>query len=221
MLNKVFRKIALQLGIALQGVEGGVAQATLPSFATRPRGLVIQLPRQLGNPERIFLGDEVKLGPNSVLRAIQDSPGSWLAHPEGEQVRQRFEAEVHIGHRVTATSALQVVAHERITIEDDVMFASNVFICDGLHSYERGDLPYKYQGIFRIAPIHIGRGSWLGQNVVVMPGVTIGELAVIGANSVVTRDVPRQSVAVGSPARVIRRWDAESERWQAVTGVTG
>lgn len=215
MIERILRRLALQLGIALQDVQAGVAQATLPTFATPARGLVIQLPRQIDHPNKIYLGDDVKLGPNSVLRVLDAVPGSWLRHPEGKHVEQTFDAEIHIGHRVTATAALQVIAHERITIEDDVMFAANVFLCDGLHGYERGDVPYKYQGIFRIAPIHVGRGSWLGQNVVVMPGVTIGELSVIGANSVVTKDVPPQSIAAGAPARVLRRWDPEAERWVA------
>lgn len=205
MTDRLIRRILHKLGLS--------PTEPLPAFATEARGLVMQAPRQIGHPERIHLGDEIKLGPNSVLRAVTDSPGGWLAHPEGRHVAQSFAGEVHVGHRVTATSALQVVAHEKIVIEDDVMFASNVFVCDGLHSYERGDVPYKYQGIFRVAPIRIGRGSWIGQNVVVMPGVTIGELAVVGANSVVTKDVPPRTIVAGAPARPMRSWDDELEVW--------
>lgn len=217
MIARIKRKLAVVLGIWLQEAEGAVAQATLPRFATPAAGLVMQVPRQIGNPQLIHLGSDVKLGPNSVLRALEHLPGSWLEHPTGDHVTQTFSPELRIGDRVTATGMLQIIAHESIVIEDDVMFATNVFICDGLHGFERGDVPYKYQGIFRIAPIHIGRGSWLGQNVVVMPGVTIGACAIVGANSVVTKDVPAHSVAVGSPAKVTRRWDAASESWQSVT----
>ena len=60
------------------------------------------------------------------------------------------------------------------------------------------------QGVDRIAPVRIGRGAWLGENAVIMPGVTVGRGAVIGANAVVREDVPDYSVAVGVPARVIR-----------------
>ena len=218
MIERVTRKLAVVLGKMLHEAENAVAQATLPRFATPAEGLVIQSPRQIGNPHLIHLGSDVKLGPNSVLRALQKLPGSWLEHPEGEHVTQTFTPELRIGDRVTATGLLQVIAHERIIIEDDVMFATNVFVCDGLHGFERGDVPYKYQGIFRIAPIHIGQGSWLGQNVVVLPGVTIGECAIVGANSVVSKDVPAHSVAVGAPAKVTRRWDHASESWQSVTG---
>ena len=61
------------------------------------------------------------------------------------------------------------------------------------------------QGLDRIAPVTVGDGAWLGQNVFVGPGVSIGAGAVVGANSVVTSDVPARGVAVGAPARVVRR----------------
>lgn len=217
MIKRIVRKLAVLLGTLLHEASDSVAQATLPDFATEAKGLTIHLPRQIGNPHLIHIGNDVKLGPNSVVRALTEYPGSWLEHPQGKHVSQTFTPELRIGDRVTATGALQVIAYERIVIEDDVMFATNVFVCDGLHSTERGDVPYKYQGLHRIAPITLKRGAWLGQNVVVMPGVTVGELAVIGSNSVVTKDIPARSVAVGSPARVIREWDVEAECWQAVS----
>ena len=216
MLKRLLRRAALPLGVLLDSVESSIAASTLPDFATAPKGLVMQRPRQLSNPQLIHIGDDVKLGPNSALRALTQAPGSWLAHPAGEHRSQTFTPELRVGNRVTATGGLQVAAHERIVIEDDVMFANNIFICDGLHGFERGDIPYKFQGIFRIAPIRVGRGAWIGQNVVIMPGVTIGELAIIGANSVVTKDVPPQTIAVGAPAKATRRWDPSSESWLAL-----
>lgn len=71
--------------------------------------------------------------------------------------------------------------------------------------------------MFRIAPIKIGRGCWIGQNVVVMPGVTIGEMSIIGANSVVTSNIPERSIAMGTPARVMKRWDEQKKDWVKVT----
>jgi acetyltransferase-like isoleucine patch superfamily enzyme len=176
----------------------------------------MQLPRSIVNPAAIRLGSDVKLGPGSVLKANTRFPGGWMRHPQGEHVSQTFEPSITIGDRVTATGSLQVVAFDEIVIEDDVMFAANVFVSDGAHGTTTGETPYKFQGITGIAPIRIGRGSWIGQNAVIMPGVSIGELAVIGANSVVTKDIPARSVAVGAPARVVRRWDLTSQRWHAV-----
>ena len=75
------------------------------------------------------------------------------------------------------------------------------------------------QGINRIAPVIIGNHSWLGQNVVVLPGVTIGEHCVIGANSVVRSPIPDYCVAVGAPARVVRRFNRDSQNGKAWDGL--
>ena len=183
------------------------------SFATLGPGFEMKEPRSVTGGEHIHVGTGVKLGPGSELKANVRFPGSWLRHPEGKHIEQTFEPVIRIGDRVTATASLQVVAFQEVVIEDDVMFAANVFIADGTHSSARGDVPYKFQGIAPVAPIRIGRGAWVGQNVVVMPGVTIGELAVVGANSVVTRDVPARTIVGGIPARPIKRWDDTAGEW--------
>lgn len=210
--KRVIRRIATSVGVAIHETRGAIAHRTLPTFANRPSGLVIDLPRELGRPERMHFGDDVKIGPNSSLKVNARYPGPWLAHPDGDHVEQTFDPVIEIGSRVTATATLQVTAFASITIEDDVMFAANVFVADGTHATHRGDRPYKYQGIDRISPVRIGRGAWIGQNAVISPGVTIGAFAVIGANSVVSDDVPEGCIAVGTPARVIRRWTEDGWR---------
>jgi acetyltransferase-like isoleucine patch superfamily enzyme len=217
MTKQGMRTFAVRMGALMQRFEKDIARATLPTFATKAKGLEIQLPRKISNPASIYLGDDVKLGPGSVLRASTEFPGGWMHHPNGEHVSQAFKSRIIIGDRVTATGALQVVAFDTITIEDDVMFATNIFICDGLHGYETAQVPYKYQGMTQIAPIAIKRGAWIGQNVVIMPGVTIGELAIVGANSVVTKDLPDRCIAVGAPAGVIKTWDDTAQAWIPVT----
>lgn len=217
LFQRISRRLSLSLNQWLETSRVALEHTTVPKFATPAPGLVIQVPREIENPERITIGAGVKLGPGTILRARTESPGGWLAHPEGQHIRQTFDSQIVIGDRVTATGALQLIAYERITIEDEVMFASNIYISDGLHGFERGDVPYKYQGIFRISPITISYGSWIGQNVTVMPGVTIGKLCIIGAHSVVTKSIPDGSIAVGSPARVIKRWNAAQNAWTAVT----
>lgn len=187
-----------------------------PGFASVGGGFVMQEPASVVGASRIHIGEQVKLGPGSLLRANDSYPGGWMKHPEGEHVEQSFDAVIRIGNRVTATASLQVVAFQEVVIEDDVMFAANVFVADGTHGSITGDRPYKYQGIDPVAPIRIGRGAWIGQNVVVMPGVTIGELAVVGANTVVTRDVPARTIVGGVPARPIKRWDVTRNEWVPV-----
>ena len=189
----------------------------LPKFGNTPTNLTIKLPRTICVPERIFIGDDVWLGPGSLLVPVTDYPGPTLWHRNrAPSFHQKFDPKIVIGDRVTATSNLTLAAHQEIVIEDDVMFASNVNITDGLHGYENANEPYKYQPIFRIAPIVVKRGCWIGQNVVVMPGVTIGELSIIGANSVVTKSIPDRCIAAGSPARVMKRWDEASQKWLPV-----
>jgi acetyltransferase-like isoleucine patch superfamily enzyme len=215
-LRKLARKLLIRFTVpALRRIEQW-NQDDLPQFATTPRNLTIMLPRTICLPERISIGDDVWLGPGSLLVPVTHSPGPPL-WPDSKQrsFEQRFEPKIVIGNRVTATASLTLGAHEAIIIEDDVMFAANVNLTDGFHGFENADEPYKYQPIFRILPIVIKRGCWIGQNVVILPGVTIGELSIIGANSVVTKDIPARCVAVGAPARVIRKWDAGTGKWIA------
>lgn len=163
-------------------------------------------PRKITHPGRIELGDDVVIGPNSNLTICETYNG------------ERFDPRIRIGSRVKATAMLQLHALTRIEIEDDVLLAANVFMCDAFHGYRNGEVPYMQQPLERIAPITIGRGSWIGQNVVILPGVSIGEQCIVGANSVVTDSVPPGSVSVGAPAKVIKRWDWESKCWVSVSG---
>lgn len=212
-LKRLIRKLAIKLGVLIYNVNDDIDSATLPKFGNTPKNIKICSPRRIINPEYMFLGDNIQLGPGSLLIAITHYPPISWKHPEKHQVSQKFSPKIVIGNRVTSTAVLQVAAMSEITIEDDVMFASNINITDGLHGYENANEPYKYQKISRIAPIRIKRGCWIGQNVVIMPGVTIGELSIIGANSVVTKSIPDRSIAVGAPAKIIKKWDDESKKW--------
>lgn len=206
----------VQLGVLLYRMRTPIARATLPRFGNDPKNLKIDLPRNISGAKRIQMGDDVELGPGSFLVALTRYPGRKMASAQHPMVGQTFEPTLRIGNRVTATANLQIFALESVIVEDDVMFASNVFVNDGSHGYQTALVPYKYQPLFNIAPIVIKRGSWIGQNVVIMPGVTIGEHVIIGANSTVTKSVPPRCIAAGSPAKVLKRWDELQERWVSV-----
>lgn len=190
-------------------------------FTNRPSNLTIKSPRAIRGAERITIGDDVFIGENSVIRAVAVAR-SVRAGPDGTEVRQSFDPTITIGDRVWATSHLHLAAYRQIVIEDEVMLASNVFISDSQHGYETANVPYMYQKRSGVAPVLIKRGSWIGQNVVIMPGVTIGEFSIIGANSVVTKSIPRQCIAAGVPAKVIKKWDEGRQEWlpagRALTG---
>jgi len=187
--------------------------ACMPRFGNHPANLTIQSPRRIINSKKIFIGDDVKLGSNCTLKALTGYPGGWMKHPESKHIENNFDSEIWIGHRVTASGSLYLSAAKKISIEDDVMLASNIYISDCTHGHDHAEIPYKYQGITGVSPILIKKGSWIGQNVVVMPGVTVGEMSIIGANSVVTADVPDKCLAVGVPARIIKKWSREEKRW--------
>jgi acetyltransferase-like isoleucine patch superfamily enzyme len=91
-----------------------------------------------------------------------------------------------------------------IIIEDDVMMGSGVHIYVTNHKFTDPNIPIIDQGHYPSQHVKIERGSWLGANVIVLPGVTIGSNSVIGAGSVVTNSIPSNSLAVGCPARVIK-----------------
>ena len=212
-MRRIVRIIIRKLGILMHRMEAEIASATLPKFANNPLRLTIARPRRIINPEHMFLGDNINIGPGSLLIAIKEYPGSFAKHPEKELVNHNFTPIISIGNRVTATANLHIAAHSEITIEDDVLFASNINITDALHGYEHATEAYKYQPLFRIAPILIGEGCWIGQNVVVLPGVTIGKYSIVGANSVVTKSIPAHCIAVGAPARITKIWDDINHKW--------
>ncbi|MEX0686552.1 MAG: acyltransferase [Balneolales bacterium] len=217
-MKKLLNDLILKSVLRLNNYQNKIAKRSLPEFANKPHNLIIELPRKISNPERMIIGDNSKFGPGCMIKASTRYPGSWMQHPNGDHVTQRFDPMLFIGNNVTATSNLHIAVTNRITIEDDVMFASNVFISDYSHGYDRGDIAYKYQGIVNNSPITIKKGSWICQNVVILPGVTIGKYVIIGANSVVHHSIPDKCIAVGNPARIKKIWDDKTEQWKTVKG---
>ena len=108
---------------------------------------------------------------------------------------------MHVGKNFYANFSLTVVDDADIFIGDSVMIAPNVTIATGTHPVcpELREQVYQYN-----LPVHIGNRVWIGAGTVILPGVTIGDDTVIGAGSVVTKDIPAGVVAVGNPCRVMR-----------------
>ena len=213
LFGKFIRSLIIELGVLLHEANNKIAYRTLPKFGNNPKNVRIALPRRIINPDRIFFGNNVSLGPGSFIIAMTHYPTMTMEHPEKKQQIQRFNSKIIIGNNVTSTADLQIAAQSEIVIEDDVMFASNIHINNALHGYENANEPYKYQKISRIAPVLIKRGCWIGQNVIILPGVTVGKYSIIGANSVVTKSIPDKCIAVGTPAKVIKKWDETRQRW--------
>jgi galactoside O-acetyltransferase len=108
---------------------------------------------------------------------------------------------VHFGSNIYANFNLTLVDDTHIYVGDFTQFGPNVVLATAGHPIdpELRERYYQYN-----APVRIGRNCWLGANVVVVPGVTIGDNVVVGAGSVVTKDLPSNVVAVGNPCRILR-----------------
>ncbi|OGS10212.1 MAG: acetyltransferase [Elusimicrobia bacterium RIFOXYA1_FULL_47_7] len=91
-----------------------------------------------------------------------------------------------------------------IIIEDDVMMGSGVHIYCTTHCFNNPDAPIINQGFYPSKPVVLKKGCWLGANCIILPGVTVGENSVVGAGSIVPKDVPSKVLAAGNPAKVIR-----------------
>ncbi len=110
-------------------------------------------------------------------------------------------AHVHFGKNIYCNFNLTMVDDTHIYVGDGTMFAPNVTVATAGHPIlpELREKAYQYN-----MPVHIGRNCWIGAGALIMPGVSIGDNTVIGAGSVVTRDIPANVVAVGNPCRVMR-----------------
>ena len=110
-------------------------------------------------------------------------------------------AHCHFGDYVYANFNLTCVDDTHIYVGENTMLGPNVVLATAGHPIlpELREKGYQYN-----MPIHIGKNCWLGAGVIVLPGVTIGDHSVIGAGSIVTRDIPANVVAVGNPCRVLR-----------------
>ena len=162
------------------------------AFASFGKRSVVQPPVRLTGEGRIAIGDDVYIGSGSWLQALADGGNDSVALVIGS------------GTKISGTCVLSAV--RSVVLGENVLLARNVYISDHIHSYRDTSRPVHEQGLDKVAPVRIGAGAWLGQNVVVTPGVSIGRGSVVGANSVVLEDLPDFSVAVGSPARVVKRF---------------
>ncbi len=144
-----------------------------------------------GNVLEALQQGRLELGPQVLLE-----PGVWLTCPG--------DARIRIGGGTFLNLNVQVAALELVEIGEHCMFANGCFITDGSHRFDDPDRPVPWQGFSSKGPTRIGANVWCGANVVVTSGVTIGERCVVGANSVVTTDLPPFSIAAGAPARVLR-----------------
>jgi len=166
------------------------------AFGAFGTGSIIAFPYgSIFNEHYIHIGAHTLIGPLVSLSAGMGPGQEMVSDPV-----------VSIGDRTLIGRGSHIVGHFRIEIGDDIQTGPYVYVTDQNHVYDDPDVPVGRQWP-RERAVSIGSGSWLGTAVVVLPGARIGRNSVIGAGSVVTGEIPDHSVAVGAPAKVIKRYD--------------
>ncbi len=155
------------------------------------RGAFVRWPVH-GNVLEALREDRLQIGDGVLLE-----PGVWITAPDNARVRIGAGSFLNLNVMVAAADLVEIGQH--------CMFANGCFVTDASHRFDDPALPVPWQGFTSKGPTRIGDNVWCGAHVVVTSGVTIGERSVIGANSVVNRDVPPFSIAAGAPARVLRQ----------------
>ena len=158
-------------------------------------------PMRLDGPQNIVVGNGVYVG-----YAV------WLGAPSCGISSSPL---LQIGDGCRIGNFNHIYAVRKIVIEKDVLTADKVCILDSRHGFEDIDTPIWKQPVEPLSEVRIGEGSWLGEHVCRL-GASVGKQCVIGANSVVTHDIPDSSVAVGMPAKIIKKFNFETHRWEKI-----
>lgn len=131
------------------------------------------------------------------------------------------EINISIGSNCQVNDSVHIAAYKSVYIADNVLIASRVFITDLNHGGYGGDLHSDPLTICKDrplvgTPVVIEENVWLGEGVVVLPGTTIGQGSIIGANAVVSKNIPAFSIAVGNPAKVVKAYNFEQKKWLSI-----
>lgn len=124
-----------------------------------------------------------------------------------------------VGDNCNIGDNVHIVAMEHVTIGNNCLFASKVFVSDTSHGrYDNIDPDSSPDSCpndrkLYTKPVHIGNNVWIGENAVILLGVSIGNGCIIGANSVVTHDLPDGVIAAGAPAKIIKYYDNDNKKW--------
>lgn len=168
---------------------------------------IIRLPFDIRNKKFIKIGSGFTTGFGCRLEAYPQTSAS--------------EPILLFGKNVEINDYVHIAAGEKIVIGDNVLIASKVFISDlnhGNYKGENSDSPLSTPNSRKLSnsPVTIKDNVWIGEGVCIMPGVTIGYGSIIGASSVVTKNIPDYSIAVGSPAKVVKEYDFTMTQWVPV-----
>src|SRR4051812_30018086 len=156
-----------------------------------------------------FIGPGVKL---EIARGATVRLGRWCWIGHGTKIRAH-EGEVEIGAKSVLGQECTISSFQHVSIGRECIVADRVMLIDFDHGVVETERPIRLQGIYK-RDVHVGSNCWIGYGACILRGVTVGDNAIIGTSTVVTRDVPANAVAGGVPARILRmRDEPETLRW--------
>lgn len=147
--------------------------------------------------------------------------GFWCrfeVFPKNDKQKIRLK----LGDNIQINDFVHFCAIDSVEIGDNCLFASHVYVSDNSHGCYKGCENDSSPNIapdhreYLTAPVKIGKNCWFGEGAIVMPGVVIGDGCVIGAHSVVNKNIPAACIAVGSPAKVVKRYNNHTKRWEKI-----
>lgn len=150
----------------------------------------------------------------SIGKKVYVRSNAWMSALSQENYKSN-DVKLSIGESTYIGRNAHIVALKNIRIGKDVLIGDNVYIADNYHIFDRIDLPYKDQGIGFKSQVVVGDGTWVGENVCIISS-KIGKQCIVGANSLVIDDVPDYTMVVGSPARIVKKFNHRSKIWQRV-----
>lgn len=172
-----------------------------PRLAEIGQNSFILLPRKITNKKFVKIGRDCQIGRSLVLEPIT-SHGA-----------QRFNPNIIIGNDVYIGRYCQIFSIDSVVIEDGCVLSEYIYISDSAHGFDPDGGLIMQQDLVSKGPIHIGKNSFLGYGVSLMPGVSLGKNCVVGINSVVTRSFPDFSMIAGTPAKLIKTYCVDRKQW--------
>jgi maltose O-acetyltransferase len=131
-----------------------------------------------------------------------------LFRASGQRINVEQGANFHSGWEVEigddSSLGIRCIVPYDLKVGKDVMMGPDVVIIGENHQHDRCDLPMRLQGYKEYPPVRIGDDVWIGARVIILPGLTIGKGAIIGAGAVVTKSIPPYAISAGNPARIIK-----------------
>lgn len=160
-------------------------------------------PMRIRGKRNIYIGDNVTILNSARLEAITE----WNTSLTGKII---------IGNYTSIEQCSHIIAADELCIGEGCVLSAFVYISDCSHGYEPGKRIMDTD--LSVKKVTVGDHCFIGIGSCIMPGVSLGNNVVIGANSVVTHDIPDDCMAAGSPAKIIKKWDREIKEWVEVVG---